>query len=63
MARGSNDHWMEEAFANSHGQFKAKAHRAGKSTKEMAEHPGKDASTKTKRQANLVKIAERSHHG
>ncbi len=62
MAKGSNDHWMEEAFANSHGQFKAKAHNAGKSTKEMAAHPGKNATTKTKRQANLVKIATASHH-
>ena len=56
MAQGSNAHWMEKAFANSHGQFKAKAHRAGKSTAEMAAHPGKNASTKTKRQANLAKL-------
>jgi len=63
MAAGSNAHWMEKAFANAHGQFKAKAHSAGKSVKEEAEHPGKNASTKTKRQANLVKIAERSNHG
>lgn len=63
MARDSNAHWMEEAFSNSHGQFKSKAHSEGKSTKEMAAHPGKNASTKTKRQANLVRIAEKSHHG
>ena len=50
------EHWMQKAFANSHGQFKAKAKRAGKSTAEMAAHPGKNASTKTKRQANLAKL-------
>ena len=56
MAAGDNAHWMEKAFANSHGQFKAKAKAAGKSTAAMAAHPGKNASTKTKRQANLPKI-------
>ena len=38
-------HWMAKAFANSHGQFKAKAKAAGESTAEYAkekEHaPGK----------------------
>lgn len=37
--------WMKKAFGNSHGQFKAKAEKAGESTKEFAkehEHsPGK----------------------
>lgn len=37
--------WMKEAFANSHGQFKAKAEKAGKSTaafaKDKASAPGK----------------------
>ena len=56
MATGDNAHWMQKAFANAHGQFKAKAHRAGKSTAEMAAHSGKNASTKTKRQANLAKL-------
>jgi hypothetical protein len=56
MSKGSNGHWMEKAFANSHGQFKAKAKAAGKSTAEMAADPGEGASTKTKRQANLAKI-------
>ena len=56
MAQGSNAHWMEEAFANSHGQFKAKAKAKGESTAELAAHPGKTASTKTKRQANLAKL-------
>ena len=49
-------HWMEKAFSHSHGQFKAKAKAAGKSTAAMAAHPGKNASTKTKRQANLAKL-------
>lgn len=51
----ANDpHWMEKAFANSHGQFKAKAKRAGETTKQFAneKHTGKTA-----RQANLVKTA------
>ena len=52
----SDSRWMEKAFANSHGQFKAKAKAAGKSTTAMARNPGKGASTKTKRQANLAKI-------
>jgi hypothetical protein len=56
MAKGSNSEWMEKAFANSHGQFKAKAHKAGKSTAAMAANPGAGASTKTKRQANLAKL-------
>jgi hypothetical protein len=37
--------WMKEAFANAHGQFKAKAKAAGESTakfaKEKASAPGK----------------------
>lgn len=40
-----SEKWMAKAFANSHGQFKAKAARAGKSTAKFArekEHaPGK----------------------
>lgn len=58
MAQGSNAHWMEKAFANSHGQFKAKAKRAGMSTGAYAAKESKDpnASTKTKRQANLAKL-------
>lgn len=57
MAAGDNAHWMEKAFANSHGQFKAKAKAKGESTKELAAHPGAGASTKTKRQAALVRTA------
>ena len=56
MAKGDNAHWMEKAFAGSHGQFKAKAKAHGESTAEFAANPGKNASTKTKRQANLAKV-------
>lgn len=63
MARDDNAHWMERAFANSHGQFKAKAKAHGESTKSFAEHPGKGASTKTKRQAALVRTVGRINRG
>lgn len=55
----ADGHWMEKAFANSHGQFRAKAKRAGKSVAAEAAavtKPGSHASTKTKRQANLAKL-------
>lgn len=63
MAKGDNDHWMEKAFANSHGQFKAKAKAHGESTKAFASHPGQNASTKTKRQAALVRTVSRINRG
>lgn len=52
--------WMQKAFANAHGQFKAKAKKAGKSTASYAAQvtkKGSKATTKTKRQANLAKTA------
>ena len=57
--------WMQKAFANSHGQFKAKAKRAGESTREFAEHAlgkGSHATTKTKRQAALAERGMEAHH-
>lgn len=51
--------WMKKAFANAHGQFKAKARRAGKSTAGYARSvlkKGSRASTKLKREANLARI-------
>jgi len=54
--------WMQQAFANAKGQFKAKAKRAGMSTAAYAAkvtRKGSKASTKTKRQGNLAKIARR----
>jgi len=50
--------WIAEATKNSHGQFRKKATKAGKSTAAYANEvlkPGSHASTKTKRQANLAK--------
>jgi hypothetical protein len=52
--------FLAKAFSNAHGQFKAKAKAAGMSTEEYANsvtRPGSTASTKTKRQAQLVKNA------
>jgi len=57
--------WMKAAFANSHGQFKAKAEAAGESTKEFANHAlaeGSSATTKTKRQAALAERGMEAHH-
>jgi hypothetical protein len=59
---GAGGRWMSEAFSNAHGQFTAKAKAAGMSTMEYAEKvtgPKSTASTKTKRQAQLVKNARR----
>lgn len=56
----ANDpHWMEKAFSNSHGQFKAKAHKAGMSTEAYARKPH---TGKTAKQANLVKVAAKANH-
>lgn len=60
-----NGHWMEQAFANSHGQFKAKAKKAGMGTVSYAKKEtakGSTASTKTKRQANLAQIGAKYGH-
>lgn len=58
-------HWMKAAFANSHGQFKAKAARAGMSTaafarKSLAE--GSHATTRTRRQAALAERGIEASH-
>lgn len=45
--------WIQSATENSHGQFKAKAEAAGKSTKEFAEEH-KDSSGKLGKQARLA---------
>jgi hypothetical protein len=56
MAKKKN--WIKKAFANSHGQFKAKADAAGMSTEAYAAHVASSpkASGKAKKQANLAKI-------
>lgn len=56
-------HWMQEAFANSHGQFRAKARRANMSTKAYARRHEHD-SGKTGRQAQLaLRGMEANHKG
>lgn len=58
-------HWMEQAFAGSHGQFKAKAKKAGMGTETYARKvtaKGSKADTKTKRQANLAEIGAKYGH-
>lgn len=54
--------WMKKAFANAHGQFKAKAAKAGESTHEFAEEH-KDDGGKTGKQANLALVGMNAHHG
>jgi hypothetical protein len=55
-------HWMSKAFAGSkHGAFKAKAERAGKSTRAFAEQE-KDAGGKTGKQANLALAGTNANH-
>lgn len=57
----SAKHWMAKAFANSHGQFKAKAKAAGESTSEYA-HEKAHAGGKLGKQANLALQGMRAHH-
>ena len=57
--------WMSKAFAGSHGQFRAKAERAGMSTRAFARKelaPGSRATTKTKRQAALAERGMEASH-
>lgn len=54
-------HWIKKATANSHGQFRAKAEKAGESTAEFAsEHAGD--SDKLGKQARLAKALMGAHH-
>jgi hypothetical protein len=53
--------WMKEAFANSHGQFKAKAEHAGKSTAEFAKEHEHDKG-KTGQQARLAEVGMNASH-
>jgi hypothetical protein len=52
-------HWMAKAFANAHGQFKAKAKKAGESTKEYASAEA-GAKGKTGKQARLALVGMRA---
>lgn len=51
--------WMKKAFANAHGQFKAKAEHAGMSTREYAEKE-KHAPGLLGKQARLALVGIRS---
>lgn len=53
--------WMGKAFANSHGQFKAKAERAGMSTRAFAEKE-KGAGGKLGKEANLALVGMNAKH-
>lgn len=48
-------HWMQKAFSGSHGQFSAKAERAGKSTAEFAKEK-EAAPGKLGKQARLAEV-------
>lgn len=53
--------WIKSATAGAHGQFKAKAEAAGKTTREFAaEHSGD--SDKTGKQARLAETLMGMHH-
>jgi hypothetical protein len=54
-------HWMAKAFANSHGQFKAKAEKAGESTKQYAEEK-KSAPGRLGKQARLALAGMNAKH-
>lgn len=54
--------WMKEAFAGSHGQFKAKAERAGKSTAAFAKEK-ESAPGKLGKQAQLAEVGMKASRG
>jgi len=53
--------WMQHAFDNAHGQFKAKAEHAGESTGAYAREHEHD-SGKTGKQARLALVGMHAHH-
>jgi len=55
-------HWMKQAFANSHGQFKAKAKAAGKSTAEFAKAKERTPGLLGK-QARLAEVGLKASRG
>lgn len=55
-------HWMKEAFAGSHGQFKAKAEKAGKSTAEFAKEKSA-APGRLGKQARLAEVGMKASRG
>ena len=55
-------HWMAKAFGNSHGQFKAKAEKAGMSTAAFAKKEA-DAPGKLGKQARLAEVGMKASRG
>lgn len=58
--------WIQRAAKNAHGQFRAKAKRAGMTTAQYADavlKKGSKASTKTKKQAVLAKNLAKARKG
>lgn len=54
--------WMQKAFANSHGQFRAKAERAGETTRAFASEHEHDSGN-LGAQARLAEVGMAAHHG
>lgn len=61
LRAGHNTNWIAGATKNSHGQFRAKARRAGMSTHAYAEKE-KGASGRTGKQARLALTLMGMHH-
>lgn len=63
MAEKKKKRWIKAATANSHGQFKAKAEKAGKTTREFAEEKA-HAPGKLGKQARLAEalMGAAKHH-
>lgn len=53
--------WMSKAFSGAHGQFKAKAQRAGESTAKFAREHEHD-SGKLGKQARLAEVGMHANH-
>ena len=49
-------HWMKKAFENSHGQLKAKAEAAGKSTAEFASEHAHSSNPRLAAQSRLALV-------
>jgi hypothetical protein len=54
--------WIKDATSNAHGQFRAKAEAAGKTTREFAKEHEHD-SGKTGKQARLAETLMGMNHG
>ena len=61
MSEKPKKKWMKQAFSGAHGQFKAKAEAAGKSTKEFAKEHEHDEG-KTGKQARLAEVGMKAKH-